>query len=99
MTSCSLTRIEGLLQIRVTGEGDASFYLILLISPRISLLSQVEAVCRESDDHMMLSMPIWNRFATPIGSSINVAETWRWKSSLGFSFREVGGMERDDSCA
>src|SRR5215813_5316490 len=33
MTSCSLTRIEEPLQVRVVGEGYASFYLILLISP------------------------------------------------------------------
>ena len=44
MTSCSLTRISGLLRVRVAGEGYASFYLILLISPRISMLSHMTHV-------------------------------------------------------
>src|SRR5215468_10462764 len=39
MTSCSLTRIEGLLLVRTIGEGIESFYASFLISPSISMLS------------------------------------------------------------
>src|SRR5215510_12514194 len=38
MTSCSLTRIEGLLRVRVAGEGNEPFYRTFAISPHISLL-------------------------------------------------------------
>src|SRR4029450_8875645 len=40
MTSCSLTRIGGLLRVRVTGESHRSSYRSFAVSPRISLLSQ-----------------------------------------------------------
>src|SRR5262245_28891345 len=39
MTSCSLTRIGGLLRVRVTGESHKSSYRSFAVSPRISLLS------------------------------------------------------------
>src|SRR4029453_3271435 len=39
MTSCSLTRIGGLLRVRVTGESHRSSYRSFAVSPRISLLS------------------------------------------------------------
>jgi hypothetical protein len=39
MTSCSLTRIEGLLRVRVVGEGNGPFYRTFTVSPSISLLS------------------------------------------------------------
>src|SRR5499426_3744756 len=51
MTSCSVTRIEELLQVRVVGEGYASFYLILLISPSISMLSRVLRVYAQYTFH------------------------------------------------
>src|SRR5215510_5702708 len=44
MTSCSLTRIAGLLQVRVASEGYASFSLIFLVSPSISMLSEMCAL-------------------------------------------------------
>ena len=40
MTSCSLTRIEGLLRVRVAGEGNGPFYRTFATSPNISLLSK-----------------------------------------------------------
>ena len=43
MTSCSLTRIEGLLRVRVAGKGNGPFYRTFAISPSISLLSKGRA--------------------------------------------------------
>jgi hypothetical protein len=40
MTSCSLTRIEGLLRVRGASEGNGPFYRTFTASPSISLLSQ-----------------------------------------------------------
>jgi hypothetical protein len=54
MTSCSLTRIEGLLRVRVAGEGNGPFYRTFTVSPSISLLSmQVppEPMDLSSGDH------------------------------------------------
>src|SRR5881296_3223746 len=43
MTSCSLTRIEGLLRVRVAGEGYTPFYRTFAVSPSISMLSLADA--------------------------------------------------------
>src|SRR2546430_6022999 len=49
MTSCSLTRIEGLLRARVAGEGNGPFYRTFAVSPSISMLSSTSHRCRLAD--------------------------------------------------
>src|SRR5262245_11855668 len=43
MTSCSLTRIQGFLRVRVTGEQHRPFYRTFTVSPSISLPSSTRA--------------------------------------------------------
>jgi hypothetical protein len=48
---------------------------------------------------MMFSTPINSRLATPTGSSMNVAKTWRRKYPLALSWSGTGYRNRYSSCA
>ena len=83
MTSCSLTRIEGLLRVQVAGEGNEPFYLTFAISPHISLLSKsiIPNASRRSTIPITPSLPPSIRGLPPCSrmprDAVQAPDAWR----------------------